>query len=164
MRLLESHQRILGKIAHAYCRHSGERDDLIAEMTAALWSAFPRYDARYPFSTWTYRIALNVAISAYRMRWRRVETDSTTDPAALAAAQQPDGDERVEHLKAFIASLPELDRALMLLYLDAYSYAEIAATLGLTQTNVATKLNRLKARARAALTDAPAEGEAHGTR
>jgi RNA polymerase sigma-70 factor (ECF subfamily) len=130
MRLLESHQRILGKIAHAYCRHSGERDDLIAEMTAALWGAFPRYDERFPFSTWTYRIALNVAISAYRTQRRRVDADATIDPAALAAEPQPDRDERVEDLRVFIASLPQLDRALMLLYLDAYSYAEIARHSG----------------------------------
>jgi len=166
--LLETNKNILFKVASAYCREPGERDDLVAEMTAALWKSFGRYDEQFRFSTWAYRICLNIAISFYRAERRRVERRSAVDAAALEiAAPEDDADERVARLEAFVAGLGDLDKALMLLYLDEHDYQSIAAILGLTLTNVATKLSRLRARAKSALRDEPAppsEGVTDGTR
>lgn len=170
--LLETHRKLLFKVASAYCRAPGERDDLVAEMTAALWKSFARYDEHFRFSTWAYRICLNVAISFYRAERRRAERVSVVDPAALEVAARegaPDDapDERVAQLEAFVAGLGDLDKALMLLYLDEYDYQSIAAILGLTVTNVATKLSRLRTRAKSALRDGPAptsEGDFDGKR
>jgi RNA polymerase sigma-70 factor (ECF subfamily) len=159
LELLNANQRIFQKIARAYCRRAADRDDLISDITAALWKSFRRYDPTYSFSTWAYRIALNVAISYYRSARRRSARDAAAEaaPAAAAPAAESEGacDERVERLHAFIAGLPDMDKALVLLYLDENPYKTIAAILGLSETNVATKLGRLKARARAALQDAP---------
>src|SRR5262245_48707513 len=69
--LLERHQRIVFKVANTYCRHSEDRRDLVQEIIVQLWRAFPRYDERRPFSTWMYRIALNVAISFARRAGHR---------------------------------------------------------------------------------------------
>ncbi len=166
--LLETHRKILFKVASAYCRAPGERDDLVAEMTAALWKSFARYDEHFRFSTWAYRICLNVAISFYRAERRRAERVSVVDPAALEVAAPDDApDERVAQLEAFVAGLGDLDKALMLLYLDEHDYQSIAAILGLTLTNVATKLSRLRARAKSALRDEPSppsDGENDGKR
>jgi RNA polymerase sigma-70 factor (ECF subfamily) len=161
--LLEQHRKIVAKVAGAYTRSAADRDDLTAEILAALWKSFPRYDARFPFATWAYRVALNVAISFLRAERRRFEHQTPTDFALVDAPVVDTLDPRVAELRAFIASLGEIDRALMLLSLDGYSYAEIATTVGLSETNVATKLQRLRGRARAALTATAPQGEPHGT-
>jgi RNA polymerase sigma-70 factor (ECF subfamily) len=96
-----------------------------------------------------YRIALNVAISYYRSESARsgplVEGEQT-----LVELRAPEREEpaEVRALYAFIATLDPLNRALVLLHLDGHSYEETAAALGLSATNVATKLSRLKARMR----------------
>jgi RNA polymerase sigma-70 factor (ECF subfamily) len=102
-----------------------------------------------------YRIAVNTAISFYR-RERR-EGAAGADPEVLEAlpAEPADDDGGRDALHQMIDALDELHRALVLLYLDGNSYAEIADVLGISETNIATKLSRLKQRFRR---DAAAEG------
>ena len=100
-----------------------------------------------------YRIALNVAISSARRAGRREMQPLSRDGdvAETARCQPPelhDRDDRVEALHRFIDRLDGLNRALLLLYLEEHSYREIADVLGITETNVATKLSRLKRRIR----------------
>lgn len=152
--LVEAHKGILYKVARLYAWSPAERDDLTQETVVHLWRAFPRFDESLRFSTWMYRIALNVAIS-----WRRRERTQTqhlvADGETLLqearvperAADETDGED-LALLYACIARYPELDRALLMLYLDDQSQADIAAVLGLTPTNVSTKLGRLKQRLR----------------
>jgi RNA polymerase sigma-70 factor (ECF subfamily) len=147
---LESHRKILSKIAYAYCRREADREDLISEMVVALWRSYGRYDERYAFATWTYRVALNVAISFYRKRARDVAFEKPWDDS-LDRRPTAEGGEQLETLLAFVATLPPLDRALVLAYLDGYAHVEIAEMLGLSQTNVATKISRLKDRLRSAM-------------
>lgn len=113
-----------------------------------LWRSFPKYDTTRTFSTWMYRIALNVAISFVRTNSLRerhtVALDATHDVEDSSAASADD--ERTELLYAFIDRLDALNRALLLLYLDDYSYRDIGGILGITETNVATKISRLKQR------------------
>jgi RNA polymerase sigma factor (sigma-70 family) len=164
---LTENQKILMKVANAYCRSRTDRDELVAETTAALWKSFERFDESRKFSTWMYRIALNVAISFSRAERRRSEHRSPVDVGLLElAAGEPEPDERLDQLNDFIAALGDIDKALMLLYLDEHDQKNIATMLGLTETNVATKIGRLKARARIALGLQPAirKGESHGTR
>jgi RNA polymerase sigma factor (sigma-70 family) len=142
--LLDRHRGIVFKVAHAYCRHAEDCRDLEQEIAVHLWRAFPKYDERRPFSTWMYRIALNVAISFARSTTRRRAEPLDEEPAV--ADDEPD--ERMQVLHRFLAQLDHLNRALLLLYLDDHSYREIADVLGITETNVATKLNRLKLRLR----------------
>jgi RNA polymerase sigma-70 factor (ECF subfamily) len=151
--LLERHRRIILKVASTYCRDAEERRDLAQEISVQLWRSFPRYDAARSFSTWMYRIALNVAISYARSAGHRtrhaVPLDESADGPADARAAAPESDPRVETLRRVIDRLDPLNRALALLYLEEHSYREIAEVLGITETNVATKINRLKQRIRA---------------
>ncbi len=64
--LLEEHKKILYKICNLYCKNRDDREDLAQEIAIQLWRSFPSFDERCRFSTWMYRIALNVAISFYR--------------------------------------------------------------------------------------------------
>lgn len=145
-RLLEQHIGIVRKVAFGYTNTFADREDLTQEITLQLWRAFPRYSPERPFSTWMYRIALNVAISFLRRHTHPARQTVPLVEEELPAEKDGDAesDERLPVLRQVIASLPPLDRGLMLLYLDDHSYREIAAVLGITETNVATKLNRLK--------------------
>jgi RNA polymerase sigma-70 factor (ECF subfamily) len=150
--LLDQHKKILFKVAGAYCRNPADRPDLMQEITAQLWRSFYRYDERHRFSTWMYRIALNVAISFYRSESRRSRNTVPAEDAILdLAAEGPEpGDEdgNLQLLHQLIARLDELDRALVLLYLDGNRYDIIAEILGISATNAATKLSRIKQRLR----------------
>jgi len=145
--LLQSHQKILYKIVNGYCRQPADRDDLLQEIVIAGWQSFARFDERVRFSTWLYRVAMNVAISFYRRERRRqqhhVPLPATLDFAAADRAMAAAPDE-LQRLYAAIRELPDLDRALVLLYLDEQSHDEIALALGLTVTNVSTRLSRIK--------------------
>ncbi len=150
--LLERHQKIVFKVASTYCRHAEDRRDLAQEISAQLWRAFPRYDEARSFSTWMYRIALNVAISfARRAGHRRMQSlpldDGLAGPGDDPAARE-ERDDRVAALRRFIDQLDDLNRALLLLYLEEHTYREIAEVLGISETNVATKISRLKQRIR----------------
>lgn len=147
--LLHEHRRIVMHIARAYAFGADDRRDLAQEIAMQAWRAFRSYDAARPFSTWLYRVALNTGLSHAR---RHVRDAGRTQPlddellATLPADSPAERDPRVALLHACIAELDPLDRALMLLWLEDCAYAEIADVLGLSATNVATKLNRLKAR------------------
>lgn len=152
---VEAHRGILHKVARAYCWSADDREDLVQDILAHLWRAYPGYDVSRPFATWMYRVALNVAISWLRQRTTRGVT-VPYDPAAhdlAGAGLDPVAAARAAALMAAIQSLAPLDRALVLLYLDDHGHREIAAVLGLSESNVATKLHRLKQRLRRQLED-----------
>ena len=150
--LLEAHRRIVFKVAGTYARHPEDRADLAQEIAAQLWRAFPGYDPARSFSTWMYRIALNVAISQVRSHGLRHGLVEPLDDAhADVAGDDGSGHEDAEAgrvLQRLIAGLEPLDRALLLLYLDERPQREIAEVLGISETNVATKIGRLKQRLR----------------
>ena len=153
--LIEEHKGIIYKIANSYCRNAEDRKDLIQEIVVHLWKSHSRYDERFKLSTWIYRIALNVAISAYRRDKKHSERVSPLEEVIIepaAESQQPDP--KIATLHRIINQLDELNRALMILYLDDNSYRDIAGILGLTETNVATKINRLKLKIKEQFTQA----------
>ena len=150
---VEEHRGIAFKVAYLYCWQEDDRQDLVQDILAQAWRAFPRYDAARPFATWFYRIALNVAISWVRgPGLKRQRTEPFDAERHDRAAPDDDTDDvRVRALHGAIRSFEPLNRALLLLYLDGHSHREIGAVLGLSDTNVATKIGRLKLRLKQAL-------------
>lgn len=150
--LLEQHRGIVFKVANTYARHADDRADLAQEIAAQLWQAFPGYDDSRLFSTWIYRIALNVAISFVRSSKQRgrhaVPLDESLHDLADPQAADPQAEQQVRALHRFIHAQEPLNRALLLLYLEDHSYREMAEILGISETNVATKISRLKQRIR----------------
>lgn len=153
--LLDEHKKILYKVAGSYRRNAADREDLIQEMVVQLWRSFGRYDERYRFSTWMYRVVLNVAISFHRNEKRRaLETVADgeaalleiADPATLAGADSANSE--MAQLYELLLGLEELDRALILLYLEGHRHDAIAEILGISESNVGTKINRIKQRLR----------------
>lgn len=147
-RLIGQHTGILWKVAYAWSRQPADREDLVQEMALQLWRAFPRFDSKRSFSTWMYRIALNVAIASERRRKRRVPVQSIEAHAIEPVAPIPDLES--EHRTGVLFSVMERfhseDRALLLLWLEGLAYAQIAEVIGISESNVGTRLNRLKSR------------------
>lgn len=150
--LLERHRGIVLKVAHAYARDPADREDLVQEIAGQLWHAYPAYEPARRFTTWMYRIALNVAISFVRVGGRRgrhiVPLDETLHDVADGNAVDHEMDQHIRALHRFIHAQKPLDRALLLLYLEDRGHRDIADILGISETNVATKISRLKQRIR----------------
>jgi RNA polymerase sigma-70 factor (ECF subfamily) len=148
--LLHEHRKIIWKLAAAFTRQPQDRQDLAQEITIQLWRAFPRFQPEQArFSTWMYRIALNVAISQFRRDTSSLA--ARTEPLEdhhlnRIANPQPDSEdnERLDALWALIDQFEPLNRALIVLYLEDRSHAEIAEIIGISPTNVATKISRIK--------------------
>jgi RNA polymerase sigma-70 factor (ECF subfamily) len=149
--LLEANRRLIFKVATTFGRGRDDVEDLAQEIATQSWRAFPSYDPARSFSTWLYRIALNVAISWLRAeaprRRRSVPFDAELHDAAVNTVDETDDGSRI--LRGFIDSQGPFDRALLLLYLEERPNSEMAEILGITPTNVTTKISRLKERLRA---------------
>jgi RNA polymerase sigma-70 factor (ECF subfamily) len=145
--VVDQHKKILYKVCNSYCRNRDDRDDLAQEIIIQLWRSFGKFDERYRFSTWMYRIALNVAISFYRRENTRTRYVISDEEHLLEAIDETkDQPEEIRFLYEFIDGLDPLNKALVLLYLDGNNYQQIAEVLGISETNVATKISRLKSK------------------
>lgn len=155
-KLLQRHRKILFKVSNSYAWNAEDRAELMQEIALQLLRAFPKFDPLRQFSTWMYRIALNVAISYVRdqseRQARTVGLDLGRHDLPDATSLDPEMAQQIDTLHRAIASQDPLNRALMLLYLEEHTTHEIGEILGLSETNVSTKLNRLKQRIRIELT------------
>ncbi len=141
--VLESRDR-LGRLARVYGGRDAE--DLLQEMLMQIWRGLPRFEQRSTASTWCYRVALNTAISWKRSRncsneiptGTRVDTEQLQSPLATT-------DEGIL-LHHFLATLSEIDRAVMLMYLEDLTMQEIADAIGTSQGAIRTRLSRLRQR------------------
>ena len=150
-KLVNEHKGIVYKIANAYCSNDEDRKDLVQEIIIQIWRALPSYDGEHRLSTWLYRIILNVSISFYRRNKTRKNKTLLLLQDVLNYVDEgddPEIDEEIRQLYSYINELRELDRALMILYLDSRSYSEIAEILGISETNVSTKIGRIKVQLR----------------
>jgi RNA polymerase sigma-70 factor, ECF subfamily len=149
---ITTHKALIYKICHTYERDDGLRRDLFQEIILNLWKAFPRYDAATKWTTWAYRIGLNVAIS--QRRKQRISTTAWTDGFEQTLSDTPYDytvEERLKALNHAISQLNVAEKALILLYLDDISYSDIAEIIGITDNNVGVKLNRIKSKLKAIL-------------
>jgi RNA polymerase sigma factor (sigma-70 family) len=148
--LLEEHRKILFKVANLYCRNSADLADVVQEMVLQAWRSFGQYDESRRFSTWLYRVALNVAISFYRGETRRSRTMVPADESILEIAagvsESSEVEDHLRLLRVLIEQLNALDRAIVLLYLEGNPYDIIADVLGISESNVGTRINRIKQR------------------
>jgi RNA polymerase sigma factor (sigma-70 family) len=145
--LINENKGIIFKICNAYCPGKEDRDDLAQEIIYNLWKSFAGYKAEFKFSTWMYRIALNVAISFYRKEQHKKRRVTYSENLLVFEYESPPDTEEERNLRLllkFIGELKEIDKSVILLYLGDKSYKEIAEITGITETNVATKINRIK--------------------
>ncbi len=156
LQLMQGNKGIILKISNSYCTNKDDRDDLAQEIVFNLWKAFADYTPDYKFSTWMYRIGLNVAISFYRKEMRSIQFSAYSEDIMVFDDEDEnkwDAEGALGLLQKFIQELREIDKSIMLLYLDQKSYREIAEIVGITETNVATKINRIKINLKSKITN-----------
>jgi len=140
LNILREYNRIIYKVASFYADENTTLDDLYQDVVLNLWKAFPNFREESQLSTWVYRIALNTCVSFYRKSTRRPACVEITPDVKVYAEEN----EAIAELYACINRLGKLERALILLYLEDRPQKEIADIMGITATNVSTKINRIK--------------------
>lgn len=144
--IIEQHKGILFRVAKTYCRNDDDRQDLLQEMMIQIWKSLHKYNDNFAITTWLYRVSLNVAISFYRKNANRQDLSLPLIDEILSI-QDETGSERQEQLsllEQFISELNDLDKALIVLYLEDKSHTEISEIMGLSVSNIGTKLGRIK--------------------
>lgn len=132
-----------------YGNSAEDRQDLFQEMVAQLWKAYPAFRQEAKVSTWIYRIALNTAIAGLRKQQRRVFTIPID--ADLTVGEEIEDMVKAEKLRMMykaIAQLTDIEKALVMLYIEEKSYEEMEDILGMTQGNLRVKMNRIKEKLR----------------
>ena len=143
---LGRHRGLLFKVVRAHAFTPQDRDDLFQEIAAQVWQSIPNFRAESAETTWIYRVALHCAMAWARKERRHRARQRDLDEGKPALVETTAGrDRRLDWLYDQIAQLGDIDRALTLLLLDGFSYQEIAATLGLSESNVGVKIHRIKA-------------------
>ena len=149
---INKNKALIYKVCHTYERNDELRRDLFQEIILNLWKAFPSYKATAKWTTWAYRIAINVAIT--QRRKPTIATDEWSDNFEKTLSDTPydyTTEERLEALHKAIDQLNGAEKALILLYLDDISYNEIAEIIGISENNVGVKINRIKSKLKSIL-------------
>jgi RNA polymerase sigma-70 factor (ECF subfamily) len=144
--LLNQHQKIIHKVCNLYMDRYSDREDLFQEITLQAWKAYGSFRGDARFSTWLYRVALNTAITFFRKEKRRPGLQLTDSLPEQADDTHDPVEEQLKAMYAAIGELSRIDKALIMLYLEDYSYNEIGEMMGITANNVAVKMNRIKAK------------------
>lgn len=140
MAVIEEHRRIIFKVSYLYALDQDDINDLYQDIILNLWKSFPQFKGECNLSTWIYRISLNTSISRIRKK-STAKAVPLTEAMLIPTDQQSD---LMSDVYGLIARLGELDRALILLWLEDRPYDEIADIMGISKGNVAVKLNRVK--------------------
>lgn len=138
---IDQHQNIVHKVCRMYTDNRDDHEDLFQEVLLQLWQAYPRFKGDSKLTTWMYRVALYTAISRHKKKQRIVSEGIDSKAYEYYENNDP---YRYENLRMAIDTLSETDKALVMLYLDEKPYKEIADIMGLTETNVGVRLNRIK--------------------
>ncbi len=141
--LIEKHQGIIHKITMIYSDNPADREDLFQEICLQLWRTFSSFRGDAKFSTWMYRVALNTAISNVRKINRRPVFETLHGNEKLVEEVSHEA-EQLKLLYSGIARLNQIDKAIILLWLEDKSYDEIAEVLGTSKGNIGVKLVRIR--------------------
>jgi RNA polymerase sigma-70 factor, ECF subfamily len=142
---LRSHEGLFFKVVRAYAFTPPDQEDLFQEITTQGWRSIPSFRGDAAITTWIYRVALNTAIAWTQKEGKHRQGKQDLDAVEPALLQASKADPRVEWLYEQIRQLSEIDRSLTLLLLDGFSYKEMAAMLGITESYVGVKINRIRA-------------------
>lgn len=153
IQFIRENEKIVFKVLTIYAKDMDDKKDLYQDILLQLWRAYPSFKGQAKASTWVYRIALNTVVSQFRKKKQQFQSAELNE----AILQIPDfgNDEMEEPLRLLyqqINLLSDLDKALVLLYLEDKSYDEIAEITGVSTTNVGSRLSRIKQKIKASLT------------
>ena len=142
---MEAHKAILFKVARAYGATHADREDLFQQIALQLWNSVDAFRGEAKVTTWIYQVALNTALAWNRKERKHGRGRQDLEAATGLLIAPTDRDPRLEWIYERIAELDEVSRSLALLMLDGFSYREMSQILGLSESNVGVKINRIKA-------------------
>lgn len=142
--LINQHKGIIYKVCHLYCHENEDRKDLFQEIVIQLWKAYPNFRNEAKLSTWIYKIALNTALTSLRKEGKSKWNKSISEADFEIPAMEITENEHVNILYQAIQQLTEIEKAIIMLYLEEKNYDEITDIVGISKTNVGVKLNRIK--------------------
>lgn len=134
------------KVCNMYCDNGEDRKDLFQEILIHLWKSYPSFKGDAKFSTWMYRVAFNVAIQHLRKEKKKKE-DSVLPEQFEQFYNEKEEEELGEEkriLQLAIKQLNEIEKAIIMLYLEDRDNEEIAEVIGITQNNVRVKMTRIR--------------------
>lgn len=137
---------IIHKVCRMYCDDDEHRKDLFQEVLIQLWKSYPSFRGDSKFSSWMYRVALNVAIQDFRkVKKRKMLFFQTNEfKESLDVNSSSFEDEKLKKMYHAISGLNKIEKAIIMLYLEGESNEEIAKIVGITQNYVRVKMNRIK--------------------
>jgi RNA polymerase sigma-70 factor (ECF subfamily) len=141
---LDHHKALIFKVVRAYAFISMDQDDLFQEIAIQIWHSIPKFRQESSVTTWIYRISLNTAIKWVRKERKHYPAETLDNVQQILQESRTQIDERLAWLYEEISKLDEIDRSITLLLLDNFSYKEMAGILGITESNVGVKINRIK--------------------
>jgi RNA polymerase sigma-70 factor (ECF subfamily) len=143
--LINKHRGILHKICNIYFFHDPDKEDYYQEMLIRLWKSYPGFKSQSEFSTWLYRVAINTAIDIIRkqsLRPKYIELSKTEYNIPEHEYNSETGNK--ELLYHAINHLSDIEKAIIVLYLEDYNYKEIAELTGISESNTGVRISRIK--------------------
>lgn len=139
---------IIHKVCNVYCNNSDEKKDMMQEITLQLWKSFPSFKEQSLFSTWMYRVAFNTAVTNIRKSKRHPFQEAIAEKQYLIEEKEdiPHLDEEINQLYKAIGRLNDIEKGIILLYLEKKSYAVIGEVMGLSEKNISVRIVRIKAK------------------
>jgi RNA polymerase sigma-70 factor (ECF subfamily) len=141
---LKQHKGLVFKVVRAYAFTAMDMDDLFQEITIQVWGSVPAFREQSSVTTWIYRISLNTAMKWLRRERKHSRNEAIDDVPQVLLEIRGQTDERLTWLYEEIYKLDEVDRSIALLMLDGFAYKDMAEILGITESNVGVKINRIK--------------------
>jgi len=143
IRLTTSNQAIIHRICCMYVDNKDDREDLFQEIVLQAWKSFKSFRGDSQFQTWLYRVGLNTAITYVKRDRRSVLAELQFSQESYCEIVYHE-DEKILAMYQAINKLSKIEKALVALYLEDYSYSDIAETMGMTPNHVAVKISRIK--------------------
>lgn len=142
VQIVNNNRGIIRSLCKVYYTRSEDQEDALQDIILQLWKSFETFRGESEVSTWIYRVSLNTLITKIRRDKRSIDVEPIDTPHFHISTAK--ADDNVELLSIFIQSLKDVDKAIVVLFLEGYRNKEIAEILKMSQTNVATRLNRVK--------------------
>ncbi len=144
-RQIENHAKLILKVCRMYTFTSVDREDLYQEIVLQAWKAFPGFRGEARFSTWLYRIGINTAITGLQKKSRRIQTTSIDqlNDSVINRTSFEEND-RWHDLQLAIEQLNDVEKAIVMLYLEEVSYDDMETILGINEATLRVKMNRIK--------------------
>lgn len=144
--VIEENKNLIYKIVNSYCTDANEQEDLIQDIIFHVIKSYDNFDYNVKVTTWLYRVAFNITISHYRKQ-KTIKKHLVKMPEKIVVVDEKENDqydERIKQLRLFIQEFDPLNKAIVIMYLDGNSHKEISEAMGISLSNVGTKISRIK--------------------